>query len=350
VSRPRYRVVQWATGNVGRRSLREIIRHPDLELAGVVVYDETKRGLDAGELCGQSETGVPAITDHADAIALDADCAIYMPSRANVDEVIAMLERGTNVVTTCGDFQAGGLPLGEERRAQVVAACERGGASLYATGSSPGFITEALPLALLSMQRRVDRIEIEEYANLSKRDSPRLLFELMGFGKPVGPVDGGRAAYLQTQFGPPLGVLAEAAGRPVESWTSRGEVAAVRETTQLVAGALPAGTVGGQRTIISGHSGGEEVVRFTATWYCTTELDPQWDLLATGWRLRVLGDAAMDVTVEFPVPVEELGEFTPALTANRPVNAVPYVCEAAPGILTTETLPQLTPRGPRPAI
>jgi len=38
-------------------------------------------------------------------------------------------------------------------------------------GSSPGFITDALPLALLSMQRRVDSIEIDEFANLSRRDS-----------------------------------------------------------------------------------------------------------------------------------------------------------------------------------
>lgn len=29
------RVVQWATGNLGAESLRQIIDHPDLELAGV---------------------------------------------------------------------------------------------------------------------------------------------------------------------------------------------------------------------------------------------------------------------------------------------------------------------------
>jgi hypothetical protein len=29
------RVVQWATGNIGARSLRAVIGHPELELAGV---------------------------------------------------------------------------------------------------------------------------------------------------------------------------------------------------------------------------------------------------------------------------------------------------------------------------
>lgn len=130
------RVVQGATGNIGRRTLREVIRDPDLELAAVVVYDPRKEGVDAGLLCGEPPTGVLATTDHGAAISLDADCALYLPQRGDIDEVVAMLERGTNVVTTCGEFQAGGLPLGE-RRADVAATCRRGNSSLYATGSSP---------------------------------------------------------------------------------------------------------------------------------------------------------------------------------------------------------------------
>ncbi len=46
----RYRVIQWATGNTGQRALREVIRHPALELVGVRVYDAAKEGIDAGEL------------------------------------------------------------------------------------------------------------------------------------------------------------------------------------------------------------------------------------------------------------------------------------------------------------
>jgi 4-hydroxy-tetrahydrodipicolinate reductase len=34
----------------------------------------------------------------------------------------------------------------------------------------------------------------------------------------------------------------------------------------------------------------------------------------------------------------------PAYTANRAVNAVPYVCAAAPGIHTTADLPQIVAR------
>jgi 4-hydroxy-tetrahydrodipicolinate reductase len=122
-------------------------------------------------------------------------------------------------------------------------------------------------------------------------------------------------------------------------------LAAATTDVEIVAGSIPAGTVAAQRTVISGTSAGDEVVRFTATWYCSNELDPQWDLLKTGWRVRMKGDAPLDVSLEFPFSVEELGEHTPGYTANRPVNAIKHVVAARSGILKTSDLPPLTPSG-----
>jgi 4-hydroxy-tetrahydrodipicolinate reductase len=163
-------VVQWGTGNIGTRALREVIRHPDLELVGVRVYDPAKAGVDAGLLCDEEATGVLATSDGDAVRAVAADCVLYMPSRMELDDVLALLEAGTNVVTTCGDLFAGAHGLADAGRARILEACERGSSSMYATGSSPGFITDALPFALLSLQRRVESIEIEEFANLSRRD------------------------------------------------------------------------------------------------------------------------------------------------------------------------------------
>jgi len=334
--------VQWGTGNIGMRALREVIRDPQLELAGVRVYDAAKVGVDAGRLCGDGPVGVIATADTEAIVALGADCALYMPSALVLDDVIRLLEAGTNVVTTRGELFAGGERLGEDR-SRVLDACARGTSSVYATGSSPGFITDALPFALLSLQRHVELIEIEEYANLSRRDSPHLLFRVMGFGQPLTSYDPGRASFLLGEFGPPLGVLAAAAGHPVDDWTCTGEVAAAREDTSILAGDLAAGAVAAQRTVISGFSDGREIVRFTPTWYCTPDLDPAWDLRPTGWRVRVRGDAPLDVELAFPIPLDELASFTPGYTANRPVNAIPHVCAAPPGILSTADLPPILP-------
>lgn len=340
------RVVQWATGNIGSRALREVIRHPHLELVGVLVFDPTKVGVDAGELCGEDPVGVFATDDRVAVRALDADCVVYMPRTFDLEDVVGLLESGANVVTTRGEMFGRGHRLGEEARRRVLDACNRGNTSIYATGSSPGFITDALPMALLSMQRRVELIEIEEFANLSRRDSPHLLFEQMGFGKPVASYDSRRSAYLLGEFSPALAMLAEAADRPVDDWSCTGEVATARATTSILAGELAAGSVAAQRTTIVGTRDGSDVVRFTANWYCTADTDPAWDLRPTGWRVRVHGDAPFDVDLPFPVPLDELGSFTPAYTANRPVNAIPYVCAASAGILSTTDLPPITPAGP----
>jgi 4-hydroxy-tetrahydrodipicolinate reductase len=325
-----------------------VIRHPDLDLVGVLVYNPEKAGLDAGLLCGEEAVGVAATADPAAIKALVADCVLYMPRVFDVDDVASLLAAGTNIVTTRGEVFAGGRRLGNEDRKRILDACDRGGTSIFATGSSPGFISDALPLALLSLSRRVDSVQIEEFANLSRRDSPHLLFQQMGFGSPPQSYDGRRAAFLVGEFGPALEQLSEAAGHPIDRWESLGEAAAARHTTSLAAGELAAGTVGAQRNTLMGYAGDVERVRFTANWYCTDDLDPEWDLRPTGWRVRVRGDAPLDVEIAFPVPLDDLGSTTPAYTANRPVNAIAYVCQAAPGIVSAVDLPPITPAGPQP--
>ena len=91
----RIRVVQWATGNIGLRALREVIRHPGLELVGVLVYDPAKNCVDAGVLCGEESVGVAATNEPALIHALGADCALYMARALDVDDVVTLLAAGT---------------------------------------------------------------------------------------------------------------------------------------------------------------------------------------------------------------------------------------------------------------
>ena len=337
------RVVQWATGNIGTRSLREIIQHPDLTLAGVYVTSAAKAGRDAGELCGLPPTGVTATSDIGEILALGADCVLYMPAACDLDQVCALLAAGTNIVTTRGEFHHPGSMQPADRE-RVERACAVRGASIHSTGSSPGFISEAIPLVLASIQRRLNTLAINEYADLSSRDSPDMLFNLMGFGHPVHEFPPERFSFGAYSFGPSMRLVAEAVGLPLDSVTATGEVAVTREKLTIAAGTLDAGTVAGQRTIVTGTHAGRPLVTFTATWYCTEALDPVWTVPGwDGWRVRVDGDAPLDVDIRFAIPAGRMGEMTPGYTSNRAVNAVPYVCAARPGIRTTVDLPQIIP-------
>jgi hypothetical protein len=335
-----YRVVQWSTGTIGARALRAIIEHPQMTLAGVYVHGPDKVGLDAGELCNMTATGVIA-TDNVDAIVKSgADCVLYMPSTPDLDELCRLLASGINVVTTCGLFHHPAT-MDPDVRAKVRAACELGGASVHSTGSSPGFITEAVPLVMTSIQRRLNALTIDEYADLSQRNSPELLFDLMGFGRPAGPFEQFRADYLRSSFGPSLQLVADAVGLPLDTVEASGELATASRETTIAAGTLHAGTVAAQRITIAGMRGGRPLLQFRATWYCSADLQPAWDVRDTGWHVSVDGDAPLEVDLRMPIPLDRMAAVSPAYTANRAVNAVPYVCAAPSGIRSTLDLPQV---------
>src|SRR4051812_23747568 len=94
------RVVQWTTGNVGKRSVRAIVAHPELELAGCYAWSADKVGLDVGELCGIEPVGVAATDDIDALLALRPDCVVYNPMWPEVGELVRILEAGVNVVST----------------------------------------------------------------------------------------------------------------------------------------------------------------------------------------------------------------------------------------------------------
>jgi 2,4-diaminopentanoate dehydrogenase len=336
-----YRVVQWATGNIGLRSLRSVIDHPDLELVGVYVYSEAKAGQDAGELCGAEATGVKATREIEDIVALRPDCVLYMGDRADIDVICRLLEAGANVVSTRSEFHHP-ASLDPEVRERIEAACRRGGASLHSTGSSPGFITEALPIVLTSLQRRFEHLLIEEFADMSSRNSPELIFDLMGFGRDPATYDPrGVEQHGGASFAGSLRTVAEALSLPLDSVEATGQVAAARRAVDVAAGRLEAGTIGAQRMQVRGMRGGRPLLTFSANWYLTTDVDPPWDLRETGWHLVVDGDTPLDVDIRFPVAPEAWAATSPGLTAHRPVNAIPYVCAAEPGIVTIVDLPQV---------
>jgi 4-hydroxy-tetrahydrodipicolinate reductase len=323
------------------RSLRAVIEHPSLSLVGLYVHSEAKAGRDAGELCGLGTVGVKATRSLDEIIALHADCVLYMQQGCNFDDLCRLLASGTNVVTTRGEFHHPGS-LDPAVRERIEDACRRGNTSIHSTGISPGFITEALPLVLTSTQRRLDSLRIHEFADVSSRNSPEMLFQVMGFGQPPMPqADAARAQYLGHAFGPSLQLVAHALGLPLDSIEAKGEVATARRDIHIAAGVIEAGTVAAQRTTIAGIRKGKVLMSFSANWYCSTDLEADWDLRATGWHVEVAGDTPLDLEIRFPVPPERWAEVSPNLAAHRPVNTVPYVCAAAPGIRTTVDLPQI---------
>ena len=175
----RYRVIQWATGNVGRAAVQGIVSHPQLELVAAWVHDPAKAGRDAGELCGVGPLGVRATNDVDAILAQDADCVLYSPLLPQLDEVVRLLDSGKNVVTPVGWF----YPFSTPGVAELEGACQRGGVSLHGTGIHPGGITELLPLTFSRLSRNVTHVRAEEFSDIRVYRAEMVVREVMLFGK-----------------------------------------------------------------------------------------------------------------------------------------------------------------------
>jgi 2,4-diaminopentanoate dehydrogenase len=325
--------------------MRAVIGHPDLELVGARVYSEAKDGLDAGSLCGLSPIGIAATRDIDAIVALRPDCIVYMPESTDFDDVCRLLESGANIVSTRAEFfnPARMDPVLRER---VEAACRKGGTSIHSSGSSPGFITEALPLPLLSLQRRLDLLTIDEFANCVDSCSEEMLSNIMGFGDSPEAFAKREFADRDVVFADSLAVMGDAIGLPLTSFESSAEIAITQRPVKLHETVIDAGTVGGQRYTVTGLHNGVPALRFRSNWFVTMDLVPSWDLRDDGWRVMVEGDTPLDITIGFPIAgdSETRARTLPNLTAHRPINAIRAVCAAPPGIVTTLQLPQVVAR------
>ena len=171
-----FRVIQWATGGVGRGRDRQILLHPDLELVGCWVHSEEKAGKDVGEIVGTDPIGVIATNSIEEILALDADCVLYSPLMPNPKEVAAILKSGKNVVTPLGWF----WPTEEERARWSRRARGRGDPARHR--HRPRWRTEQHPLFFAGLSSAVTFVRGEEYSDIRTYNAPDVVRHIMGFG------------------------------------------------------------------------------------------------------------------------------------------------------------------------
>ena len=346
-----YRVIQWGTGNVGTFSLRCIIDHPELELVGVCVHSDTKAGKDAGELCGASPVGIRATNDVDAILALDADCVCYTatadlrPFEA-VQDLSRILAAGKNVVSSSvvplvhpGSF----VPA---LRDQLDAACRQGGTSFFTSGIDPGFANDLLPLTLTGLCGHWEEVRVLEIINYATYNQPQVLFDTMGFGKPLDDTPLLLTpGTLEFAWGGTVHLLAEGLGVTLDTVTSVYEKRPAVKPIRIGAHTVEPGTMAALRFEVRGIVTGRPAIIVEHVTRLDDDLAPEWPRGNGSYRVIVKGFPAMRCELEFE---DERGDHAVGgviLTATRIVNAIPAVCRAAPGLLSALDLPLVTGRG-----
>ncbi|MET0900712.1 MAG: dihydrodipicolinate reductase [Mycobacterium sp.] len=340
-----YRVVQWGTGEVGRDSLRGILDHPDLELAGVKAFTDAKHGVDAGELVGRAPVGIAATTSVDDALAGPVDCVLYTPRTPSVPEVCRILESGINVVTTSFAFhQARADP---QDRDDLHRACTRGDSSLHGTGLNPGNLGAVLPLAMAGMCREIEQVTIQERADWSMYDSADITFGQMMFGAHPADVtvDSPSLQYTSDLFQQQVWLLGDALGADLDEVVTDLELVPAGADREVLGRHLSAGTVAGQRWRWSGRRAGVTVIEVETLWMLGERQPKHWPTPQHGWTITIEGSPSLQAHVvtlasfRREVPMSEHVHSASVATAMQAVNAVPAVCAAPAGFVTMAQLP-----------
>jgi hypothetical protein len=346
-----YRVVQWSTGGVGALAIAAISRRPDLELEGVWVHSPEKVGLDAGELAGIGAVGVHVTADADALLALTPDCICYAASGESrpaeaVDDFCRMLEAGINVVTT----SVPGLlyPPGFDAAAvaRIESACQRGAASLYVSGIEPGFAGDHLVLTLLTMSQRVDSIRTQEIFGYEHYPVAFTMFEVFGFGHPIEHRCLMELPGVQTSaWGPPVQFVADQLGVELSEIRETYEKRVTDRTLEVAAGTIAAGTVGAVRFETIGVVDGRDAIVIEHINRMAPDLAPDWPTADRDGTYRIRIDGKPALSCELQVGTAESFSFDGMIaTTMRVVNAIPSVCDAAPGIVTSTSLPLTLPR------
>ncbi len=344
------RVVQWTTGNVGKRAVRGILQHPALELVGCYAWSDDKVGLDVAELCGlDAPTGVTATNDVDALLALKPDAVLYAPQWYSVDDIVRILEAGVNVVSTAAFVNGRALGEGRDR---ILAACAQGNVSMFGTGISPGFI-DLFAIVAAGICDRVDKVTVNEASNTTMYDSPTTEIPA-GFGRPIDdPELPGMAARGTAVFGEAVALIADALGVELDEIVCIDEYAQTTEDVVMDSWTIKAGHVAGVAASWQGRIGDRTIVELNVRWAKGATLDPPW-VIDEGHRVTIDGQPTVSFKVDYLPPPDfvatSFADFMVlgmVMTAMPAVNALPYVVAAAPGIVTYNDLPLVLPRGAR---
>ncbi|OHV30336.1 MULTISPECIES: NAD(P)H-dependent amine dehydrogenase family protein [Pseudofrankia] len=331
------RVVQWTTGKTGSAAVRGMAGHPALEIVGCYAYSAEKVGRDVGTLAGMAPIGITATDDVEALLALRPDCVAYMAYRPDFDHLERILASGANVVTTM--YMLAGSGYGDDARERLVAACERGGSSLYTTGVYPGHAAMTA-LAASAMCSRIDRISLLESLDMSGYANERM-FRAMSIGlDPDDPAAPGMIEANCGSFKEQIRVLAHALAVDLDEVRFTAEFGAANADTDFGFMKLENGQIAGFKGVIAGIHRGRSVIECRFVWKLGHDMTPNWPV-EDGYVLDIEGEPGVRVRLAPLGGAHFAGAVTTAMPA---VNAIPQVVAAPPGIVNHADLPFVTGR------
>ena len=320
----------------------------------MLAYSPDKIGRDAGELTGGEPVGIVATDDLDAVLSLEADCLCYMGDglqhpEESVETMCWFLGAGTNVVTTSILALVNPATARPDLLDPVEAACRAGGTTFFCNGADPGFASDLVPLTLLALMDDVEAVRIQEIINYGFYDQVETMRVLFGFGQPLdyeAPLFTSGA--LTEYWGGVIALVAAKLGVKLEDIRETHDLVAMDHDVEIAVGTIEAGTTAAIRFDVQGIVNGRPAIVVEHYTRVDTDAAPEWPRCAGGENgYRILLEGRPQLACEITMADEHGGDGGLIANGMRVVNAIPFVCDTAPGVLDTLRIPSVVSRNVR---
>jgi 2,4-diaminopentanoate dehydrogenase len=325
---PNIRVMHFGLGPIGAAILQKIAERPGFKVVGGVDIDPAKAGRDLGDVAGLARRlNLKVSGDAAKALKSAKPDVVVLCTGSSMRQLMPQIEMilksKTAIVSTAEELSYPGYTHIRQAR-QVHAWAKKAKVAVLSTGVNPGFVMDALPIALTAVCERVDRVVVTRIQDARMRRLP--FQQKIGAGLTTEQfqrqVDEGRVRHVG--FTESIAMIADALGWPLDRITDRVEPKVASVTTSSEFLAVDPGYVCGIVQEGVGYRKGQPAIRLRMEAYLGA---PE-----TYDAIEIDGSPRLDVHVAGGIH----GDIA---TAAMVINSIGKVLGAAPGLHTMRDMP-----------
>ncbi len=317
------KVMHIGLGPIGAGVVRQVAARKGFTIVGAVDVDPAKVGRDLGEVCQAGRALRVKVTDDISRTikACRPDVAVLCTSsslKKVLPEFEAVLKLKVPIVSTTEELA---YPVKSNRAVakKIDSLAKRARVAVLGTGVNPGFVMDALPIALTGVCSRVDAIEVDRVQDARIRRLP--FQQKIGAGLTrdefMDRVRDGRVRHVG--LAESITMIADAMGWKLDRVTDeiQPKMASARVASQFLT--VEAGLVCGLVQDGVGYRKGQPIIKLHMEAYLGAP--ESYD------AVRITGDPPLSMKLAG-------GVHGDVATTSITVNSIPKVLQAVPGLRT----------------